>query len=134
LKLALNFTPQKTDMRVRGSIYAPSSYLFPFLFHVPTLLLSFWFFLLFVCVLWLDQQFWHLRYASVYLSPCCAVHLLPGRRCCLLVVFLLWIKVLFSLDLFLWAIYDMNVNQVWGVISRNLDNSVWWVISYGRFK
>jgi hypothetical protein len=50
---------------------------------------QFGFFLLFIGVLRPDQQFWHLHYASVHLAPLCVIHLFSGRRCCLLVVFLL---------------------------------------------
>jgi len=55
--------------------------------YPPTPILIF--FLLVVGVFRLDQQFWHLHYASVHFSLCCVIHLLPCRYCCLLVVFLL---------------------------------------------
>jgi hypothetical protein len=79
------------DLREGGSISAPSSSSFLFLFPAPTLPFSFWFFILFVGVFRPDQQFWHIRYTFIYLPPCCAVYFLTGRCCCLLVVFLLWI-------------------------------------------
>jgi hypothetical protein len=47
------------------------------------------FFILFACVFRQYQQFWHICYASVHLISYCAVHLLPGHCCCLLVLFLL---------------------------------------------
>jgi hypothetical protein len=53
----------------------------------PLLLFSCIFFLLFVGVLQPDQPFWPFYYASVYLPPCCTVHILHGCCCCLLVVF-----------------------------------------------
>jgi ABC-type polysaccharide/polyol phosphate export permease len=63
----------------------------PFSFPLPTSTLFFYFhaffFLLFVGVLQPDQPFWPFYYASVYLPPCCTVHILHGCCCCLLVVF-----------------------------------------------
>jgi len=106
---------------------------FPFLLTALTIFLSFWFFfLLFIGVFRPDQQFWHLCYVSVHLHSYCAVHLIHGRCCCLLIVFLLWIWVFFSLDLLSCAIYEMKVSQVWLAISHGLDSSVWGVISHGR--
>jgi hypothetical protein len=99
--------------------------LLTFLFYSP--LLSFsshsGFFCCFVGVIRLDQQLWPLRYASVFLPPCTAVHLLIGRCYCLLIVFLLWIRVFFFVDLHSWTIYEMNISQVWKIISHGLDIS-----------
>jgi hypothetical protein len=126
IALALGFTHQKTYLKGgrRGSESAPSSSPFFFLLTVPTFSLTFWFFLLFVCVFRPDQHFWHFLYTSAHLPPCYVVHFFPDHCCCLLVVFLLWIKVFFSLDMPLWAIYGMEVSQVWEVISYGLDSSV----------
>jgi hypothetical protein len=90
IKSALDFTSQKTDLsggEERANLLPPP---LPFSFLHPalTIPLSFWFFLLFVGVLRPNQQFWPIRFASIHLPPCCAVHLLPDRCCCFLVMFL----------------------------------------------
>jgi hypothetical protein len=66
----------------------------------------------------------------VYLPLCCAVHLLHVRYCYLLVVFLLWIRVFFSLDMPSWMIYRIKVTKEWGNIPHDLDSLVWGVISH----
>ena len=91
LNLLSNYPP-KTNMMLPPLL--PFSFFSPLLpSHSP---LSFYFFyyllfIIFKCfvgVLRPNQPLWYLCYASIHLSPCCVVHLLPSRCYCLLIVYL----------------------------------------------
>jgi hypothetical protein len=96
-KKSLKKCPLKKQIWEEG--VAPSSSLFHFLLPTLIFILLFWCFLLFLGILRPYQHFWPLLYTSVHLPQYCAVYLLPSHCWCLLVVFLFWIRVFFSLNL-----------------------------------
>jgi hypothetical protein len=137
-KSALYFTIQKTNLGGRGNISASSSPHFSFLHHALTLPSpSPSYFDFFFC---LQVFFNHISnfnistmYPFIYFRTVLFISFLATAAVCWLYFF--WIRVFFSLDLLLWAIYGMQISQMWWVISHGLDSfRVKGYQSHDRFK